>query len=61
MKKEKVITPSSEFISEKGLSIKKVSARFGIPYRTAQNWNAGVNKCPDYVLCMMKEILEKES
>ena len=41
----------------------QLSKRFGIPYRTIQNWKAlGKNRreCPDYVLRMMNEILSKE-
>ena len=41
----------------------QLSKRFGIPYRTIQNWKAlGKNRreCPDYVLRMMNEILSNE-
>lgn len=44
------------------MNMKQLSDRFGIPYRTVQNWCAdGNNKrtCPDYVLKMMIEILER--
>ena len=41
----------------------QLSKRFGIPYKTLQNWKA-VGKerrqCPDYVLRMMNEILNNE-
>lgn len=32
-----------------GLTIKQVSEMTGVPYRTLQNWEAGVRRCPDYV------------
>lgn len=41
------------------MSLKEISERFGIPYRTVQNWNAGVRECPEYVIRMMDEILSK--
>lgn len=44
-----------------GMSVKSISERFGIPYRTAQNWNSEQRECPDYVLRMIDEILENES
>lgn len=31
---------------------------FGIPYRTVQNWEAGVNKCPEYLLKLMEYKLD---
>lgn len=33
---------------------------FGIPFRTIQNWEGGLRKCPDYLLELMKYKLEKE-
>lgn len=39
------------------LSQVALSQRFGIPYRTIQNWCGDVNKCPDYVRLMMAECL----
>lgn len=45
------------------LSIKELSERFYIPYRTVQNWSyeLGFNarKCPEYIRRMMIEILER--
>lgn len=32
-----------------GLTIKQVSDLTSVPYRSLQNWEAGVRKCPDYV------------
>ena len=41
-----------------GLTIKQVSDLTGIPYRTLQNWEAGVRKCPDYVTTLTVEFLK---
>ena len=36
-----------------GMTIKKVSDITGIPYRTLQNWEAGIRTPPDYVSNMV--------
>lgn len=41
------------------LSIKQISDRFDIPYRTVQNWVGGQRECPAYILKMMMEILTR--
>ena len=33
---------------------------FGIPLRTIQNWSGSVNRCPEYLLDLMRYKLEKE-
>lgn len=33
---------------------------FGVPLRTAQHWEYGDRKCPDYLIDLMKYKLEKE-
>ena len=33
---------------------------FGIPYRTVQNWEAGINKCPEYLLRLMEFKIDQE-
>lgn len=33
---------------------------FKIPKRTIENWEGGVNKCPEYLLELMKYKLEHE-
>ena len=43
-----------ELRNKYGLSLIEVSKRYNIPYRTVQNWDAGVRNCPVYVL----ELLE---
>lgn len=37
-----------------GLNKKDFADKYNIPYRTIQNWEADINKCPEYVL----ELLE---
>ena len=39
---------------QSGMNMKRFAEYFVIPYRTVQNWEAGVNKCPDYLLNLMK-------
>ncbi len=55
----------SEILSHYHLSIRELSERFYIPYRTVQNWNMneGFNarKCPEYIRRMMIEILERKA
>ena len=42
-----------------GLTIKYISDRFNIPYRTVQNWAGGQRECPSYIIGMMDEILSQ--
>ena len=37
-----------------GLNKKEFAGKYGIPYRTLQNWELGTRECPGYVL----ELLE---
>ena len=43
-----------------GLNLTRFAAYFGIPYRTAQNWQNGVRECPQYLLELMHYKLVKE-
>lgn len=43
-----------------GLSLKALSDRFKIPYRTIQNWVGGKSKPPVYVISMIGRILDLE-
>ena len=49
-----------EIAQAAGLSMRKLAERFQIPYRTMENWSAGVNQCPEYIKKMMCEILHIE-
>lgn len=41
-----------------GLTIKQVETLTGVPYRSLQNWEAGIRKCPDYVSNMVVTMIE---
>ena len=43
-----------------GMNMTEFSKQFNIPYRTIQNWENEVRKCPEYVLELMQYKLEKE-
>jgi DNA-binding transcriptional regulator YiaG len=49
-----------EFIKTSGMTHKQLSDRFGIPKRTIEDWSRGVRKCPEYVVNMMMELLERD-
>ena len=62
----KTTSEGKEFFSEikeariqHGLTIKQVSDLTGVPYRSLQNWEAGVRKCPDYVTKMIVTIINQ--
>lgn len=42
---------------EAGISQRKIAERFGIPYRTVENWCGGQNTCPLYTRMMIQECL----
>lgn len=46
-----------DLVAAAGGKMTRLSARFGIPYRTVQGWVAGERQCPTYVLRMMAELL----
>ena len=41
------------------LSIAEASRRFCIPYRTVQDWFAGLHACPAYLRLLLAESLQK--
>lgn len=43
-----------------GMTQKAFSDYFGIPLRTIENWERGVNKCPQYLLDLMEYKLNNE-
>lgn len=49
-----------ELREQSGMNMKQFAAHFEIPYRTIQNWEAGVNKCPEYLLKLMKFRMDQE-
>lgn len=44
-----------------GLSQQAFGEEFGIPRRTIQNWEGGINECPSYTLAMIEKIINLES
>ena len=50
-----------EFRRASGMTQQQFADYFGIPKRTIENWDAGVNKCPQYLLDLMKYKLEHEN
>lgn len=46
-----------EIAAAAGISCRKLAERFGIPYRTMEDWSAGKRTPPDYVINMIREIL----
>lgn len=59
-KKERNKMDIQEFIKSSGMTHKQLSERFGIPKRTIEDWSRGVRKCPEYVVNMMMELLERD-
>lgn len=49
-----------ELRQQSGMTQQKFADYFSIPKRTIENWEAGVNKCPEYLLDLMKYKLEQE-
>ena len=49
-------TEFAKFLELSGKTMKQISSRFSIPYRTVQDWKSGKGNCPKYVLNMMHEI-----
>lgn len=49
-----------ELRKHSGMNLTQYSQYFNIPYRTTQNWEAGIRECPAYLLELMRYKLEKE-
>ena len=43
-----------------GLSQQKFGDLYGIPLHTIQNWEYGVNKCPDYTLKLLERVVKED-
>ena len=43
-----------------GMNQTQFAKYFKVPRRTVQNWESGVNRCPEYLLELMHYKLEKE-
>lgn len=55
------LTPVRELCREHGLTQRALAERFDIPLRTVEDWCTGKHKCPEYVVQMMKYILNLEN
>ena len=44
-----------------GMNLTQFGKFFGIPYRTIQNWEAEINKCPSYMIDLMEYRLRNEN
>lgn len=49
-----------ELRKQSGMTQQQFADYFGIPKRTIENWEAGVNKCPQYLLDLMEYKLNIE-
>ena len=49
-----------ELAAAAGMSQRALARRFGIPYRTMEDWSSK-GTCPKYIIKMMEEILLKEA
>lgn len=57
---KKTMQNFKELLQQSGMSRTQFSKHFEIPYRTIQNWELGLRKCPDYLLKLMQYKLENE-
>lgn len=46
-----------QIAADAGLSSRKLAERFGIPYRTMENWCGGQNNCPEYTRLMIQQCI----
>lgn len=49
-----------EIRKKTGLSQMKFGEWLGIPWRTIQNWETGVSKCPEYLRRLIEEKVKNE-
>lgn len=48
----------NDILTKYGLSMAEINRRYGIPYRTLQNWKEGKREAPDYVLNLLDKCLQ---
>ena len=53
-------TTIKELCQEFHIGQSELSRRFRIPLRTVQNWHSGERKPPEYVVAMIRDLLENE-
>lgn len=49
-----------ELRHQSGMTQRQFAEYFGIPRRTIENWETGVNQCNDYLIALMKYKLDHE-
>ena len=49
-----------EMRTQLGDTQSEFSARYGIPFRTVQNWEAGVRKPPEYVSALLEDRIKED-
>lgn len=49
-----------ELKKKSGMTLTQLSNYFGVPYRTIQNWAAGVSQCPEYLMNLFVYKMEQE-
>lgn len=52
--------PFRELRQLSGMTQEKFSQYFGVSKRSVEDWDRGINKCPDYLLDLMRYKLEHE-
>ena len=52
--------PFRELRQESGMTQEKFSQYFGVSKRSVEDWDRGINKCPEYLLDLMRYKLEHE-
>jgi hypothetical protein len=50
----------NELKQKSGMTLTQLANYFGVPYRTIQNWSAGVSQCPDYLMKLFVYRMEQE-
>lgn len=50
-----------DILDKYGITMAELSRRYRIPYRTIQDWAAGVRKAPEYVLELIDKCLQYEN
>ena len=43
-----------------GLSAQKFGDKYGIPMRTIQNWEGGINQPPTYVIKLLERVVKED-
>lgn len=46
------------FLKEQGMKITDFASKYNISYKTAQAWNSGLRKMPEYLLAIIKKNIE---